>query len=188
MSVEIMAGALPVSLLSSNAIGGVLALDLSSTVGVAYGLLEWDTPQTWSWQLRAPLELEPARLARFNNSLSKAMDALRPSKLVLEKHLPATAISNDATINQQRGLRGIAVMNCHYTPCPYVECDVHTIRREVMGIRRLSKDKVKEEVVRWCKRHGIQVGTHHAADAALVWVWNKQRMCGIAPCAGPLWE
>lgn len=182
-----MAGVLPASLSSTNALGGSMALDLSSTVGVAYGLLESEAPVTWQWELHS-LGGEKARFARFNTSLSKAMDKLKPSHLILEKHLPATAISNDNVVNQQRGLRAIASMNTYYTPCAYSECDVHTIRREVMGVRRLSKDAAKKAVVQWCKRHGIQVGSHHAADAALVWVWHRQRMLRIPPCAGPLWE
>ena len=66
--------------------------------------------------------------------------------------------------------------------------DVHTIRFEVMGVRRMSSAIAKREVVRFCHKRGIRVNSDHAADAALVWLWHRQRVVGIAPCAGPLWR
>jgi hypothetical protein len=166
---------------------GVIALDLSSTVGWAYAPLDALRPITGTWHLPF-VGGEGARYAAFENELAAAMDRWQPSKMVLEAPLPLPAMNNWRTACQQFGLRAIAFSEGWRASCAVSEVDVHTARAEVMGQRRLGKDVVKREVTRFCLGRGIKVNSHHAGDAAVVWIWHQQRLRGIPPCAGPLWR
>ena len=168
----------------------VLALDLSSSVGVAYGPLTERVPRTTTWHL-PHTGGEGARYAAFENELIAFIEGYAPIAIVVEHPLPLMALargSSDRIARQQYTLEGIARKEAYRASAGWDGADVHTIRSEVMGVGRYSRDTVKREVVLFCKRRGIRVGSHHAGDAALVWLWYRQRMLGIAPCAGPLWR
>lgn len=166
---------------------GVLALDLSSTVGWAIGDLRGDkVPKTGTWHL-PHVGGEGARYAAFENVLAEHMDLWQPEAVVCEAPLPLPALNNWRSACQQFALRAFVAAECWRCSAAFSEVDVHTARAEVMGTRRLGKDVAKQEVYRFCKRRGIAVNSHHAADAAVVWLWHTQRVAGVMPVAGPLW-
>jgi hypothetical protein len=168
--------------------GGLLALDLSSTCGYAVGPLAARVPTlTGTWHL-PHTGGEGARYTALANELAEALMLWRPSRLVLEAPLPLPAQTTFRSAAQQFGLRAIAYSEGYRASCVVSEIDCLTVRAEVMGQRRISKDIAKREAVLFCKRRGIGVNSHHAADAALVWLWLRERLAGVAPCAGPLWR
>ena len=61
-------------------------------------------------------------------------------------------------------------------------------RRAVLGQAYFSKDRVKQEVIAYCRRRGLKVRDHHAADAAIIWLWHRGAMRGDRPVAGPLFR
>lgn len=167
--------------------GGILALDLASVVGWAYGHLRDNAPRWGTWHLLRD-EGEGARYASFENELDKAMARLRPSHMVLEATLPLAAMNHYGAAAQAFALRGIALSEAWRARCSKSEVDVHTVRREVMGMSRVSADIAKREVLRACRERGWKVTDHNAGDACLTWEWYVMRMRGSRPVAGPLWR
>jgi Holliday junction resolvasome RuvABC endonuclease subunit len=167
--------------------GGTLALDLSSTVGFAYGR-DGDRPTLFGDWVLPHIGGEGMRYAAFEDSLAAFIDQHAPASLVLEAPLPLPAQTAFRSAAQQFALRGIAFAEGWRASASVSEIDALTVRAEVMGQRRFSKDIVKREVVAYCRKRGIRVSSHHQADAVLVWIWHRQRIAGLAPCAGPLWR
>jgi Holliday junction resolvasome RuvABC endonuclease subunit len=167
--------------------GGILALDLASTVGWAHGGLADAAPKFGIWMLPQG-QGEGARYAAFENALAAAMDRIQPERLILEAPLPLMAQTQARTAQQQYTLRGIAFAEAWRASVPIMEIDALTVRREVMGQGRFSKDTVKREVVRYCRVRGWRVPDHNAGDACLTWEWLSQRLRGAAPVAGPLFR
>jgi hypothetical protein len=155
--------------------GGVLALDLSSAVGWAYG----HQPQELAhgtWQLPM-VGGEGARGAAFAERLAELLEEVEPAHLVLEAPLPPLAQTNMRSARQQYGLTWQAHTEAWHARCAVSEINAQAVRDELLGCR-YSKDVVKREVLRYCHRRGIKVATHHAADAALVWLWHYGRLNG----------
>jgi len=171
---------------SSLSTGGVLALDLSGAVGWAYGVLTDGVPATGEWELQHR-EGPGGLLGSLENILDKYMALWKPAIVVTESPLPPMVQTNTRTCAQQYGLDAVARIAAWRSSAAFTSIDVLTARSEVMGVRRMSKDIVKREVMLFCRRRGVRAVSHHAADAAVIWLWHRQRMLGIAPCAGPLW-
>jgi hypothetical protein len=164
----------------------VIALDLSGTVGIAIGTEGMMLPErTETWVL-AREGGEGARYASFENELAALLGRYQPAHVILEATLPLPAMNNYAAAAQAFGLRAIARAEAWRASASVSEIDVLTVRREVMALPRLSRDAVKLAVFKFCRKRGIKVESHHAADAALVWMWRAMRLRGDAPVAGPL--
>lgn len=169
--------------------GGVLALDLSSNVGVAYGQLDNRQPWFGSWPLpRAGGE--GGRYAAFENELADAMQRMQPAGIVLEASLSLQALASASTIavaRQQLTLRGIAYMEGYRASVPVTEVSADIVRYAMLGQSRFKKGTVKTEVMAYCKRHGMNVwGDDNAADAILTFLWHRTQVRGGSPVAGPL--
>lgn len=184
---ETSAGAMPAI---RPATGGVLALDLASVVGWAYGLLTQKQPIFGTWHL-PHIGGEGGRFAAFENELEAALERWQPAHMVLEKSFSLQAFAQSSSYRimaQQISLRGFAYAEGWRTSTSISEIDAYTVRTEVLGQGRFAKDKVKREVVRWCMQHGMRVPDHNAGDAVLVWEWHRRRIMGVGPVAGPLFR
>jgi hypothetical protein len=167
--------------------GGVATFDLSSEIGTCYGFVEDQQPLATSTIKLAQVGGEACRYASAANAIADFLERYAPRALILEAPLPLPAQTHFRSAAQQFGLRAIAFAEGWHASCAVSEIDVGTARSEVMGIRRMSRDLIKREVMRFVRARGISAVTSHAADAAIVWLWHRQRVRGIAPCAGPLW-
>jgi hypothetical protein len=174
-------------------VGGVLALDLSSTVGFAYGDMTDKRPWFGSWKLPKPA-CEGFKYASFENELAATMDRLRPSHIVIEAVLPlpvlASGKSNHYAVAQQFSLRGIVHSEAWRAECPIpTEIDAYTARSEVTGqTRNLRSAEWKALVIEFCRKRSWVVPDDHAADAIILWLWHKMRMTHQPPVYGPLWR
>ena len=185
-----LAGAVPALRLPT---GGTLALDLSSVVGWAYGRPGIDpAPCFGTWPLDPDHVLpEGGRFAAFENELASMMIRTEPTHMILEASFSLEAMyrnSNYRIMCQQITLRGIALSEAYRGACGHSEIDPGTVRAEVMGQRRYSRDTVKREVMRYCRERGWRVPDHNAGDACLLWEWYRMRIAGAPPVAGPLWR
>lgn len=171
-------------------VGGVLALDLAGTVGWAYGLLGPSPPASGFWRL-PHIGGEGERYARLENELEGFCERNQPAAFVIERSFTLEAFarhSNYRVMAQQITLRGIAYLVAWRFSAAVSEIDPQTVRAEVMGQRRYSKDIVKREVVRYCRERGWKVTDHNQADALVTWEWHRMRIMGVPPVAGPLWR
>lgn len=168
--------------------GGVLALDLSRTVGWAYGHPGDDPPLFGFTRLQDKDygKTEAERYDRFHNWIKATVMEFDPEKLVIEAPLPLPAHTTLMVTAQQLTLRGIARMEGWRNSSALFEVDVGTVRSDILGRRWFPKDAVKDEVVRYCRRKGWKVPDHNAGDACLLWLWHTRRTLGIRPVVGPL--
>jgi hypothetical protein len=164
----------------------VLALDLSSHVGFAYGHLDCTMPHFGTWHLPQKGG-EGGRFAAFENVLADTMDQFGPSSLLIEKHLPLPALNNTPAARQQFGLRAFCYAEAWRASVPVSEIDAQYLRYALMG-QRLSRDIAKREVMQYCRKRGWKVLDDHSADACLLWEWHRRQMNGGRPVAGPLWR
>jgi Holliday junction resolvasome RuvABC endonuclease subunit len=174
--------------MTGHAPGGVLALDLASTVGWAYGAIDDQDPVFGCWRL-PHIGGEGARYVAFENELAAAIATLQPARLILEASMTLQALAASSTIEvvrQQITLRGIGYAEAYRATLPISEVDAYTVRLEVLGTGRFPKDTVKGEVVRYCQRRGWRVPDHNAGDACLVWLWHVTKLSGKRPVAGRL--
>jgi len=165
--------------------GPTLALDLAGIVGWACGGLYDNRPQFGAWHLPFG-QGEGARFCAFENRLAYFIEANSPDRIVVEKHLPAAAMNNDAAARQQLGLRAIAYSEAYRAATPISEIDVLTVRRDILGQGVFARDRVKQEVVMWCRRRGWSVPDHNAGDACVLWEWHRRRLTGRPMAAGRL--
>jgi hypothetical protein len=150
--------------------GGVLALDLGSTTGWAYGHVDQKTPAFGHWHCKLEGDWEGERYMRLSNQVWQAFEDLKPSKVVLEAALKAGAMHNDYAMNQQVGMRASVLeqMARHNLSRPFF-FSTNLIRAEMLGRSWFPKGKAKEAVKAWARREGYLVANDHQADAICLW-------------------
>ncbi len=157
--------------------GGILAYDLSSNVGWAYGHpLDNSGPVFGELILRTISGGEGARFVGFENEIADQVVLYQPQHIVTEAPLSLQAMNNREVAFQQIGLRAFALAEAYRASARYHEMDVYSVRKEVLGTGRFAKGKAKEEVVRWCWKRGWKVGTHNMGDACVLWEFYRTRL------------
>lgn len=155
--------------------GGVLTLDLASTVGWAYGPLDAVNPCCGIWLL-PKTGGEGLRFVVFENTLAAAMEKWQPARMVVEAPLSFQAllgVSNMRVMCQQYTLRGIAYMEAARAQIAISEVSADLIRGELLGQSRFDKGTVKGIVTDYCRKRGIRAPDHNAADACMIWLWHR---------------
>jgi hypothetical protein len=158
--------------------GGVLTLDLSSTVGFAYGHAG-EVPAFGHWRLCEDPDIGH-RLVCHENELARAIEEFRPALVSMERALPANLQGNAYTGELQIGLSGSTRSTCYRWAVPLRAPTVDTIRLNVVG-HRLKKAEAKPAIVAWCRSRGWFVRNDHEADACAVWAYET----GIRAPKGP---
>jgi Holliday junction resolvasome RuvABC endonuclease subunit len=154
--------------------GGLLALDLSSQVGWAYGR-PGQRPVNGTWVLPW-IGGSGAKFASFENELAAAVELYDPAHLVVEAPLPLPAQNNADVAKQQLGLRAFVLAEGYRSSIPVHEVDAYTVRKDILGTGRFAKGTVKREVIAWCRRQGIDVPDDNAADACVLWTYFAKRL------------
>jgi hypothetical protein len=154
--------------------GGVLALDLSSCVGFAYGHVSDYCPLTGVWLLPQRSGIG-ARYAAYENELIDALGRFKPSLVVMEAPMRLYAQvakkGTEAAARQQYGLCAYTEGECHRAGVKLYEEDVLPVRDRVIGRRiwQIKGAEVKVTIVAWCRDRGWPIVDHNAADAAVLW-------------------
>jgi hypothetical protein len=145
--------------------GGVLALDLSTHAGWAYGLPGDPMPQSGVWELPIFAINIGRCLAEYENALLKAFVDMQPSVVSMEAALPIQAQTHQLTAEQQMYLAGA-------TQPPTRVRKVNTVRAAVLGNGKLTKAEAKPAVLAWCHSRGWYPVDHNAGDALVVWSYE----------------
>ena len=154
--------------------GGVLALDLSSRVGWAYGSVDASKPLCGVWVLaRGDLG---RTLASFENELEDAIALHRPGLIMVEAPLPPTATSNATTWRQQLGLAALAETTAYRNSIPFREQAASTIRRAVLGTARFPGGAAKQAIMAFCEGQGWRVPDDNAGDACVTWLYTVREL------------
>lgn len=139
--------------------GGVLALDLSTRTGWAYGHVG-ERPDHGVWVLPKTTDLG-ARCSALAASLEDAIKVMAPDRVCLEAPLPPQAQTAMASARLQFGLAAVAEMVCHEQGVLCDEARAFEVRKLVFGKARVDKSVV----ISWCHQQGWQPADDNAADA-----------------------
>lgn len=153
--------------------GGILALDLSSIVGWAYGGVADNAPACGTWRL-ASGGLGPL-VASFENALEDAIALHAPGLVFVEAPMSPTAISNAQTWRQQLGLAASAEASAWRHSVRYREQSATTVRSQILGTTRHPPGgTIKDVVMAWCRKQGWQPVDHNAGDACVLWEFARR--------------
>jgi hypothetical protein len=152
-----------------SATGGVLALDLASVIGFAYGLPTDERPLCGAWRLPNASISEGGYFAAAENEFCDALTVHRPRLVVFEAPLFVGQHLSTQAMNLLVGLKAIIQCNAwrHDVECRPVASS--TARAKVLGTARFPKGEAKAHVTAWVESRGITVATHDAADAVVLW-------------------
>jgi hypothetical protein len=155
--------------------GGVLAFDLSSVIGWAYGSSQGMRPLSGTWRLQQ--SSEAMRLLSAENEIYAAIERFLPRLIVVEAPLPLPAMNNRAATYQQLGLRAVVLIEAARARVPVQEVGALVVRGDLLGpqSRKLHRADVKRAVMAWCRGHGWHVADDNVGDALLLLAWTLRR-------------
>jgi len=169
--------------------GGILALDLSSRTGWAYGQINARSPEGFGTWFLPTIGGEGARYCAFENELAAMIETAQPDRMIMEAPLTFQAllgVSNMKTMAQQLTLRGIGYSEAYRASIPCSEVSAEIVRAAILGKGRFPKGTVKDVVVAHCWAQGWKVPDDNSADAVLTWAWLAGQLRGTAAVAGRL--
>jgi hypothetical protein len=158
---------------------GILALDLSSVTGFAWGHHDAEIPVFGTWHL--PVHLgRGATFAALENEIDDMLGGhtipgVLAAEVVMEAPLDRAMQAvgegrrNEAAAYQQFALAACTEATCyrHTVPCSAIHCNV--ARKNVIGSGMIPKGQAKAVVLRYCAMRGWAVPDHNAADACVLW-------------------
>lgn len=151
--------------MSAGAQGGILALDLSTRTGWAYGVPGGGKPIFGTWVLGSSSADLAAPWAALGDNLGAAIALHDPSLVVVEAPLPAMRQRSENIARLLIGMAVVAELVCWRRHVEYAEQDAGTIRSKLMSKARPEKS----EIIAWCRKQGHDVVDDNAADALCVW-------------------
>ena len=155
--------------------GGILAYDLATSIGWAYGHCDSTSP-TFGGLLLPKVGGEGAKFAAAENEMAAHMELFRPRHVVAETPIPLPTLNNRTIALQLIGLRAIVCSEAYRASAQFHEWDSYTVRLNVLGTGRFKAGAVKEAVTRWCWGRGWDVGTHDQADACVLWEHARRNL------------
>jgi hypothetical protein len=159
--------------MSASRPGGVLALDLASRVGWAYGCPGDRQPLCGAWILPPSDAGDHGRkFAAMENELEDLLVIYRPVLILVEAPLPPTAVSNASTWAHQLGLSAIAASSAYRHDIRFRQQAASTIRLEILGTCRFPGGDPKDAIMDYCAGRGWTVPNHDAGDACITWLYG----------------
>ena len=158
--------------------GGILFLDLSTSVGWAYGRAGDSMPQWGVWQLPGEMGTDEI-LNSFENIFLDALDEMNPVRVGVEAPIPQRD-NNVRTAEITYGLHTLVRVRCLQAGLPLSRPTADRIRAAVAGrakrteAEKTAKISVKNAIVLpWCVSMGWEAITdHNARDAAAGWAYE----------------
>lgn len=160
--------------------GPILCLDISTVTGVAWGSPGDAAPDWRVWKLPKHISRGAVGMA-FENELDKALDELKPCRLVYEAPLPPNLQSDAEGGFFTIGLALMAEACAARWEVPVISRSSQTFRKAVIGRVHLSDEEkrmrprptVKSLIVRpWIEGQGWDIPDHNACDAAVIWAYE----------------
>lgn len=73
------------------------------------------------------------------------------------------------------GLDAVVQAECYRANIACRVTPESTVRRDMLG-KAGRTEEMKALAVRWCRKQGIDVPTHDAAEAAVMWRWTRDEL------------
>jgi Holliday junction resolvasome RuvABC endonuclease subunit len=144
--------------------GGILALDLSLTVGWSYGVL--GQRPVWGHWLLGRMAEGGAVYARLEDEIDDAIKLHRPATVVYEAPFAPQQQSKANVGRLLLGLCTVAELIAYRHGVRCFEADVRTCRKQVLGSNPTGgAAKVKPVIMAWAERRGWKGVQDDEADA-----------------------
>lgn len=148
--------------------GIVLALDLATIVGWAVGSAD-ARPAYGSVRLEG--RERAARYAALLDWLDDARQVHAFTRVVAEAPMVTGDFRGRDAALMAIGLGEFVGWWCWENSIPFEQVHVGTARKAVLGRGNFAAGTAKSVVMDWCRKEGLEVGGHDAADAALLWAY-----------------
>lgn len=154
----------------------LLALDIATTTGYAFGALDGVIPTCGIWPLptRDPLSRVGARIAVLENTLGEFLEKRKPELVVIAERFIGRTASNEVVL-LLCALDGAVYGECWRARIPLRVQPESQVRSEMLGKRPRGTDW-KALALGWCEGQGIDAIGHDAAEAALLWRWSRDEI------------
>lgn len=152
----------------------ILALDLGSWVGWAFGALGDNRPSFGTWHL-PETRLRGPRYVAYENELIAALRRFQPTVVVMAAPLNRKAKGGQAAARQQLGLAAYTEGECCRARVQLREVHEATARKDVLGRGRFPVGGAKPAAMAWAAASGFDVSDDHQADTLVLWT----HACGV---------
>ena len=149
----------------------VLALDLATKMGWAFGSLE--SPKPFSGVIVLPAVDRGAQMLTAWNEISRLIQFHQPDEVVVEAINQVQTLQSGAAVEVLVGLSVVTQMACAHAEVPFFRVASTTIRSKILGTSKFPKGKAKEAVAAHLAAVGITTADHNAADAVMAWLYWK---------------
>jgi hypothetical protein len=161
----------------------VLALDLSTSVGWAFGESADLIPKWGVWVLPGPEHSLGLRFNSFRNAIEDALDKFQPDEVWVERPIPQrdnNVVAGEMTLGLHAHLSQMIfdARTDDNRELRFERPSVDMVRSKVIGRSRLTEAerkarmKVKPTIVKpWIEKMGWGIDHPDAADAAIVWAY-----------------
>lgn len=147
---------------------GTLCLDLSLSIGWAFGLHEDDAPRCGVWLLPSSADLG-RRYAALGNELADAIALFQPRLVLME----APLVRQDRSARLLLGLAAHVESTCYRWGVECMETHSSTARKAVLGRGTFPTGEAKAAVMAWCRAQGWAFPDDNAADALCLWQYAR---------------
>lgn len=148
--------------------GAVLGLDLARTFGWACGA---KTSRPVIGSVRLEGRDRPAVYAGLLDWLDDARAVHGFVRVVAEAPMVTGDFRGRDAALMAIGLGEFVGWWCWENSIPFEQVHVGTARKAVLGRGNFAAGTAKGIVMDWCRREGLDVSGHDAADAALLWAY-----------------
>ncbi len=162
--------------------GTILALDVASKTGVAFGR-PGEVPRLQTIDFRGKDEL-PDVYGRAIEWMATRLRDVPPDMVVIERTVPpsgAFGATNHATTMLTIGLFGIfaGIVRCKGIRLELAS--INTWKKHFLGTAKLKRTEAKKAAIDRCHLLGWSVDDDNQADAAGIWDWAGQTFMGKTP-------
>lgn len=162
--------------------GTILALDVASKTGVAFGR-PGEVPRLQTVDFRVKDDL-PGTYGRAVEWMATRLCDEPPDLVVIERTVPpsgAFGATNHDTTMTTIGMFGIfaGIVRCKSIRLELAP--INTWKKHFLGTAKLKRAEAKRAAVERCRLLGWDAGDDNQADAAGIWDWAGQTFMGRTP-------
>jgi Holliday junction resolvasome RuvABC endonuclease subunit len=159
----------------------ILAFDLASTTGVAFGR-PGATPRFWTEVLGKAGQDQAIRFSQALHMTQRLINELQPDLLAIEAPLAAGGGGAQSRAELAMGIRGCVMGIAHHKRVPVVQYAVPTIRKHFIDHGRLERSEAKRATIARCRQLGCDVANDNEADAVALFYLTCAKQ-GAPSCA-----
>lgn len=166
----------------------ILAFDLATNTGVAFGPAGAKVPELRSYKL-APGATQGARFLEAFIMTRRLIKESGCQVIVVEKALAAGGGGAAARVELAMGIRACVLAAAYHEQIPVKEYAVTTIRKHFIGKGNTPRAEAKRATIKRCQMLGWDPQNDNEADAAALWDYASMMSGGwSSPVYGGMFE